>query len=127
MRLFFISFFLITVCTPTLILGQSIEQKFKAYHNTHHIEKIYINHDKPYYAPGETIWCKVYLLDGKTHLPFDAEPVIYIDWIDPNGEIKQTYTIKIVEGTAQMEISSTLKDTPGKIHPSGLFSISKEF
>ena len=36
--------------TPIELLDQ--------YLSTYHTEKIYANHDKPYYIIGETIWCK---------------------------------------------------------------------
>jgi len=33
------------------------------YLSGYHSEKLYVSHDKPYYIVGETIWCKVYLVN----------------------------------------------------------------
>jgi len=63
-----------------------------------HTEKVYVSHDKPSYAPGETIWCKVFMLDGTTHQPFAATPVVYADWISPSGTILNTFTLQIKNG-----------------------------
>ena len=46
-------------------------------------EKIYVQFDKPSYAPGETIWCKAYIMNGSD--PSDISKTVYIDFISPNG------------------------------------------
>ncbi len=81
---------------PTDLLDQ--------YLSNYHSEKIYVNHDKPYYIIGETIWCKVYLLDAITHQAYAVEPIVYIDWINPEGTILKTYYLKIKDGVASLDI-----------------------
>ncbi len=88
-------------------------KSLKKYYQSHHQEKIYLNHDKPYYAPGDTLWCKIHLLDGTTHQVFDAQPIVYADWIDPEGAIQQSWQLKIVDGFASLEIATTPLDTTG--------------
>lgn len=48
-------------------------------------EKIYIQFDKPSYAPGETIWFKAYLMAGAD--PSLISKTLYIDFINANGRI----------------------------------------
>ena len=47
--------------TPT---QQSVKANIEQHASTFPKEKIYIQLDKPAYAPGETIWYKAYLMAG---------------------------------------------------------------
>lgn len=93
--------------------AQTVGEKLTTFFGQYQTEKVYFSHDKPYYAPGETIWGKAYLVDGSTHQPYDATPVVYVDWIQPDGSIKTTYTLQIKEGSAPIDIPTTLSDTTG--------------
>lgn len=95
------------------VQAQSIGEKLTAFSEQLQTEKVYFSHDKPYYAPGETIWGKVYLVDGSTHQPYAATPVVYVDWVKPDGTIKTSYTLQIKEGSAPLDIPTTLRDTTG--------------
>ena len=65
------------------------------------IEKVYVHTDKPYYALGETIWFKAYLLDGITHQFITPSKSMYIELIDPNEKIVQRRTLQnIYKGIA---------------------------
>jgi hypothetical protein len=77
------------------------------------IEKVYVSHDKPVYAPGETIWAKVFHVDGMHHLPFDAHPIIHIHLISPEGEYLTKYQLKISNGTSAFEIDLPRTLLPG--------------
>lgn len=50
-------------------------------------EKIYLHLDKPYYASGETIWYKAYVLDASFHRSLNASKAIWVDLVDPHGQI----------------------------------------
>lgn len=82
--------------TPVELLGQYLSNAPS--------EKLYVNHDKPYYIVGETIWCKVYLVDAITHQSYATKPVVYIDWVSPEGQILNTYYLKIKDGIAHLDI-----------------------
>jgi TonB-dependent SusC/RagA subfamily outer membrane receptor len=45
-------------------------------------EKAYLHLDKPYYASGDTVWFKAYLVEGALHLPDSASNLLYVDLID---------------------------------------------
>lgn len=95
----------ILICTSWLIgSSQNPADLLDQYLSNYHSEKIYVNHDKPYYIIGETIWCKVYLLDAVTHQAYAAEPIVYVDWISPEGIILKTYYLKIKKGIANLDI-----------------------
>ena len=108
-----LSLLIIFISVIHLLTAQDLIHQLESYRNAYHLEKVYVNHDKPYYLPGETIWGKVFLVDGVTHLNFDAEPLIYVDWISPHGNILNTYHIKIKNGTAALSIDTNPKDSVG--------------
>src|SRR6266498_363173 len=68
--------------TPTL---QSVKANIEQYGTNFPQEKIYIQFDKPAYAPGETIWYKAYLMAG-----IDVSTIstnIYFDFADADGNL----------------------------------------
>ena len=109
----FIKFLCFFFLIPTSLLGQTIEEKLEKYHDSHHSEKIYISHDKPYYYVGDTIWGKVFFVDGRTHQSFQASPVVFVDWVLPGGEINCSINLKVKEGGATFDIPLAVQDSPG--------------
>ena len=95
------------------LLGQSVSEKFDDYQSSHHIEKIYINHDKPFYLLGDTIWCQAVFVDGRTHQFFDASPIVHVDLLNDDGEILKNYLLKIDQGLASFEIPTSYSDEAG--------------
>ncbi|MEM6771448.1 MAG: MG2 domain-containing protein, partial [Bacteroidota bacterium] len=94
-------------------LAQSISDQLNSYALQFQTEKVYFAHDKPFYAPGETIWGKVYLVDGSTHQPYAATPVVYVDWVKPDGTVKTSYTLQVNGGSVAVDIPTSLSDTTG--------------
>ncbi len=95
------------------VIGQSIDSLFNDYHSSHYVEKIYVAMDKPYYVVEDEIWAKAYMVYGRSHVLIDIEPIIYADWIDPDGNTIDTYQLKIKDGVAPFSIKTTLEDKVG--------------
>lgn len=93
--------------------AQSPATLLTEYTNSFHTEKIYISHNQPYYVTGETIWCKLYVVDGQKHQFLDAQPIVYVDWFNPKGEIVRTYNLQVINGTATLDISTDKNDLVG--------------
>ena len=66
---------------------QSVISKLASYTNKHSPEKTYIHTDKEFYTNGETIWFKVYLVDGIAHTPSKKSKVIYVDLLNLQDSI----------------------------------------
>ncbi|SEW24791.1 hypothetical protein [Chitinophaga arvensicola] len=49
------------------------------------VEHIYLQYDKPYYQPGETVWFKAWCLMGT--MPTASTKTMYVDWSDDSGHI----------------------------------------
>ncbi|MEO9100861.1 MAG: hypothetical protein ABI267_11130, partial [Ginsengibacter sp.] len=77
-----------------LVCAQNIDKNLEIYASNFSQERIYLHYDKSSYAPGETIWFKVYMM--QTIVPADSSKTVYIDWTDGNGKLL-LHTISPVE------------------------------
>jgi hypothetical protein len=57
-------------------------------------EKVYVQFDKSYYNPGETIWYKAYLFTGNE--PSDASKNFYAELIDAQGNVLMQKTAPVI-------------------------------
>lgn len=76
--------------------NDSIKESEKEYFSK---EKIYLHFDKPYYASGDDIWFKVYLVNADTHQQNAMSKIVYVDLIDYKNEIIESKVIKIINGS----------------------------
>ncbi|MEO5978535.1 MAG: hypothetical protein ABIS36_02950 [Chryseolinea sp.] len=60
----------------------SLVKKFDTYRTVASSEKIYAHLDKTVCLVGETVWFKLYLVNGSTHLPEGLSKVAYIEIVD---------------------------------------------
>ncbi|MEJ5994906.1 hypothetical protein WG904_10800 [Pedobacter sp. Du54] len=70
-------------------------------------EKVHLHLDKPYYAIGEDIWMKAYLVTAESNEPSLLSNVLYVDLIDQNNAIQKTAKLKVTDGLANGNISLT--------------------
>ncbi len=71
------------------IFAQQIDSMMSVYADKAAPEKIHIHFDKSIYNKGETVWYKIYLLQGTDTVALSKN--VYLDWYDASGKlIKQT-------------------------------------
>jgi len=79
------------------LLGQTGQsgQTSQSAHFTYDKEKIYIHADHVFFAPGETLFFKLYLVKGSNNMPSRISKAVYIEIYGPAGTIleKQTYPV----------------------------------
>lgn len=109
------------------ILCQSIEKRLEQHQSAYPIEKIYISHNQPYYASGDTLYGKIFLVDGRSHQYFDGTPIVYVDWINESGELLESLTVKINEGTAGLTIPMLRDYGEGRFFLRGYTQYQKNF
>lgn len=88
-----------------------IAEKFLAYQAKRPIEKVFLHLDKPYYATGEDIWFKAYLVDGlKLSLDSSISRVMYVELINADHKIIERHTLPVPEGVTNgdFHLSDTL-------------------
>jgi hypothetical protein len=81
---------------------------------TYPVEKVHLHLDKPYYAVGEDIWIKAYLVTAEKNEPSLISKVLYIDLISEKNEIRKKLTLPIENGLAFGNISLLDSLTSGK-------------
>lgn len=86
------------------VLSQSIRERLADHQSAYPIEKIYISHNQPYYASGDSLYSKIFLVNGRNHQYFDGTPIVYVDWIAESGDILDSFIVKINEGTADLTV-----------------------
>ncbi len=67
-------------------------------------EKTYVQTDKPYYYPGDTIWLKAYMKYADPKLRDSLSRILYIDLIGPDDKSFDTRILKIEDGQAWGDI-----------------------
>lgn len=79
---------------PAADFKQKVLQRIKSFHSTFPIEKVYVHTDKPYYALGEKIWFKAYVVDGMHHQFLVPSKNLQVDLVNPAGEIVRAVTLR---------------------------------
>lgn len=62
--------------------SDTLVNRFKKYRENTLQEKIYAHIDRTFYLTGETLWFKVYNVDGTLHQPVDVSKVAYAEVLD---------------------------------------------
>ena len=84
--LFPATFILFSFTTDPTVL-ETILKKLKDYHTERPQEKLYVHLDKPFYAAGENVWFKAYLMEASLHSLDSQSRVVYVELIDNNKTI----------------------------------------
>ncbi|MCR6722460.1 MAG: hypothetical protein NVV59_19695 [Chitinophagaceae bacterium] len=77
--------------------AQDIEDNLTKYALEYAQERVHIHFDKAAYTPGDTIWYKVYTMEGP--FPADASKTFYLDWTDEKGKLISRNVSPLYEGT----------------------------
>lgn len=65
-------------------------------------EKVYMHFDKPYYAVGDTVWFKSYVMSA--HVPSKLSKTLYIESINERDSIMGTFLIGLEDGAGEGHI-----------------------
>lgn len=86
-----------------------IQQQLESWTHKQPVEKVYLHLDKPYYAAGDDIWFKVYVVSGPNHRFTNLSKIVNIDLIDDRDSIKQSIKLPLEFGVANGDFA--LPDT----------------
>lgn len=64
-------------------------------------EKVYVHLDNTGYFMGETIWFKAYVINAATQQRTDLSQTLYVELVNPDGEVMKTQKLYINNGEAQ--------------------------
>lgn len=79
---------------PITLLLKKLEEFTKKFPQ----EKVYLHLDKPYYAIGDDIWFKAYVIDSKTSAPTSISNILYIDLINEKDSLTKQLKLQMVSG-----------------------------
>jgi hypothetical protein len=76
----------------------AILEKMEVYTKNYQQEKVYLHLDKPYYAVGDDIWFKAYVLNAQTSRPSEISGALYVELLNEKDSVKQLLKIPLVSG-----------------------------
>jgi TonB-dependent SusC/RagA subfamily outer membrane receptor len=79
------------------IIGKVVA-KLTTLHAKYPQEKVYLHLDKHYYAAGEDVWFKAYLVNAHSHEPSNMSKVLYVELITPDNTFYKTSVIRLDKG-----------------------------
>lgn len=85
---------------------------FQKFTNSHVQEKVYLHTDKSYYAIGDEIWFKAYVVDAQNMGPTPQSNYLYVDLINGRDSVKKTLKINLTAGLGwgNFELKDSLKE-----------------
>jgi len=94
-----------------------LKDKLMSFNKEFAQEKIYVQTDKTYYTPSETLWYKVFLTDANTHKPSTISDIFYVELIDPWGNVVEKHEHSLSRNYSQTYGNFQLKsDIAGGIY-----------
>ena len=108
----------IMVCSKTLLAQNNYFEDYSKKIFDIQYEKVYLHTDRSSYSTKENVWFKIYLFDGKKHLPLIGQNNVYVDLVDQNGEVllHKIYFIEEGFGEGNIELPASLKTGTYLLH-----------
>jgi TonB-dependent SusC/RagA subfamily outer membrane receptor len=70
-------------------------------------EKIHLHLDKPYYAIGDDIWFKAYVINTKTSAPSNISKILYVELINEKDSLKKQLKLPLMGGITWADFKLT--------------------
>jgi len=104
--------FLITAFTINDDPFSSVLKKMEAYVQNNPQEKVHLHLDKPYYAIGDDIWFKAYVVSTLDGAPSNISSSIYVELISESDSIKQQLKLPLMSGVTwgDFKLPDTLQE-----------------
>jgi len=90
-------------------LFQRIGKSLGTFYGTSLPEKAYLHLDRPFYASGETIWFKAYVVEADSHRPDTLSKVLYVDLLSARRGLVAQRTLRLKGGLTHGDLA--LPDT----------------
>lgn len=87
-------------------------KKLETFTRKNHQEKVYLHLDKPYYAIGDDIWFKAYVVDASTSLPTTTSNILYVELINDRDSIARQIKLPMQSGISwgDFKLTDSLKE-----------------
>jgi len=81
-------------------LFASLIKKLEAYNQANPQEKIHLHLDKPYYAIGDNIWFKAYVVNTPTSNPSTISNILYVELINDKDSVVRQLKLPVISGVS---------------------------
>ena len=78
-------------------------RKYEAYRSAHPLTKMHLVFNQRRYAPGDTVWFKVYFLNQDL-LPINGTQLIDLNLIDSRGVSSEHFHFNVTNGAGQNQL-----------------------
>lgn len=87
-------------------------KKMQDYNTKYAQEKVHIHLDKPYYAIGDDIWFKAYVVNTQTSQPSNLSNILYVELINEKDSIKTRLKLPMISGITwgDFKLTDTLNE-----------------
>ena len=96
-------------------LTDSLSVKFKQWNDSLPEDRVYIQCDKPFYFPGESIWFTAYIRDAASLKASSKSDILHVELINPKGSVEKKISIIGKNGIARGDFELN-NDIPGGIY-----------
>lgn len=79
----------------------ALKKKFNSFNEKTKQDRLYVQTDKAFYAPGETVWFSAFLRDEQTLQPSGNSDVLHVELITPKGTTARHYKLVAENGIAK--------------------------
>lgn len=88
----------------------SLKKRFDRHRINNPTEKLYVHTDQELYLTGETLWFKIYYVDGVLHHPGDISKVAYVEILDAENRamLQAKISLKNGEGNGALFLPATI-------------------
>jgi hypothetical protein len=101
--------------TPQLVFAQTKLQTPKTTSFKLFFEKVYLHTDRDYYASGDDLWFKAYLVNGESNYPTFTSNNLYVDLVSSESKIISREIIRLDDGMGIGDFKLT-DSIPGGIY-----------
>ena len=82
-------------------------RKMEAFVKDHPQEKVHLHLDKPYYAVGDNIWLKAYVVNTASGAPSTISNSLYVELINERDSVKKQLKLPLMGGVAWGDVALT--------------------
>lgn len=106
---------LLSIFTTTAFISDDpfaeLLKKLEEFSKKNPTEKVYLHLDKPYYAIGDNIWFKAYVVDGNT-MPTQISRILYVELINEKDSVKKQLRLPLQSGISwgDFKLSDSLSE-----------------
>ena len=94
---------------------QTLTQKINVYNRHYAAEKVYLQFDRTFFEPGESIWFNAFLRQANSLRDLPKSKILYVELIAPNGSVANKITLLLKNGRSAGDFKLD-KTAPGGMY-----------